>query len=249
VAFWPFLNKHGVQMVALCCDKSLSDLVDMSQLAALYRHVGLPKVALDIEASAATRLVGLLEGGKDLEMEAEERFWLLGLVYGYPIWSTVAFYLTGQTNPADGGGGETASGDHDCEECEAEGSGDQITKSREQKRKRDTTYGGALQKAVEEVVSYHRRDGSTLPTLHRILSNLVAHAEETVKYGSLRKTKPKVGALVSQPRVMNLLICLGFVDSAEFVSIGPGFDLALFDRVVEELKEEEKILEMMAGMA
>ena len=97
LCFWPYLNQRGVNMVGVCADVSVAELVDVANLATLYSHVGRPDVAADVEAYATLRISSLLDGsgpGTDplLKLEDERRFWLLGLVYGYPIWWTVAFY-------------------------------------------------------------------------------------------------------------------------------------------------------------
>jgi hypothetical protein len=79
--FWPFVNKHGVSMVALAADKRVADLVNVVNMERLYRQLGFPEIADDVLACSSLKLIDLLEGG-DLELERQQRFWLLGLAYG-----------------------------------------------------------------------------------------------------------------------------------------------------------------------
>jgi hypothetical protein len=51
--FWPFVNKHGVSMVALAADKRVADLVNVVNMERLYRQLGFPEIADDVLAGSS----------------------------------------------------------------------------------------------------------------------------------------------------------------------------------------------------
>ena len=178
LCFWPYLNQRGVNMVGVCADVSVAELVDVANLATLYSHVGRPDVAADVEASATLRISSLLDGsgpGTDplLKLEDERRFWLLGLVYGYPIWSTVAFLQHPPARGRDESEGRAA--------CEADE--DHVAKRRRQE--------DAARLQAARLVACAGGDGVALPVLKAALSKMVEHKAEveefplTCRYGTL----------------------------------------------------------------
>ena len=232
--FWPYVNARGVSMVGVGADVSVTDLVDVANLATLYRHIGMPEIAADVEASAALKIPTLLDGGVGTDplfkLEKECRFWLLGLVYGYPIWSTVAFLQ----RPPPGG-----DDDEPCSACEAEG--ERATKLARQE--------GAVLRAARlqaaRLVECHSSDGVTLPVLKAALSMMLAHKAEieqfplTCRYASLLRSRAKVKQLLEVPRVVLLLKLLGFKENEDRAWIEPGFDTKLLSAVVDEIAKSD----------
>lgn len=189
-------------------------------------------MAEDIESAGNVRLVELLEGGgssKDAMQALEEtqRFWLTGLAYGYPVWSTVQFYLTMRQQPPAAVA---------CDEC--------CGGSRKRDREDDMAVE-AVRCAVEVMVEGHHRDSTTLPTVKRVLHNLLEHPEQQEKYGTLKKSKPRVANVVCQPKVMALLRLLGFKEDTDKVWLGqPCCDEEDLRRVLEEIEAEERVFAM-----
>jgi hypothetical protein len=129
---WSYTNDSGISQVALCRDVDICSLVNLPNLARVYENVGLAQVAQDIMGVLVTATVRLAQGepglplvslleGEFMELERQKRYWLIGLVYGYPVWSTIALMLNMRGEDEGGGGGDSGGGeDGDCQECRHE---------------------------------------------------------------------------------------------------------------------------------
>jgi hypothetical protein len=235
---WRYQNEHGVQMVALCSDKAVADLVDVPRLAELYRHAGFPSVADDVSASGTLRLTTLLEGHASIgsaltQLELEGRLWLLGLAYGYPVWSTVAIMLERRDGRAA-----------------QEDDGSPSDSPRRKRSRVHEAWGEATRMQVERVVAGCGPDARTvLGALHRALATVLVHAHELGRnsHGSLSGGDPELRGALRHPQVVTLLRMLGFRgDEARFWLEPASLDLQALLDALSDLQAEIEILNACA---
>ena len=209
--FWPRVNKYHVTECVVCSDVTIGELVNLETLQRMYRHCGLDSTADTMLAYRGVKLIELLEGGLE-QLDADKQFWLVGILYGYPVWSTVSLYLR------NGNANQPCCGS---------------------KRERNDSGTEELRDAVEALVQTHQSDGVTVVTVLRIMRNVLQHPAQLDKYGVLKRAKPKVDCLVQLPRVMAVLQIAQFELDSERLWLAPEkFDADLVQRIVTEIEAE-----------